>query len=569
MPSIFVFLLSINISYLSCSLAPSHLIHKRTLGGTAGAEAVDKSRHVRFSKTMLTQDPYCIHNVEVDELPNLKKAYDEVTRSKEPNHFQREGLSNSVNTLRSNLTPPSKRRAPRPAAAPSAETLHYGKEKSSPSNPLNHKLKSMLARIRKSIGNKASRLFSNISVFFQRPRSGRHSRKAPATRPFDHPVKKTGLHHHLLTRENLDPEVDKFIDGISSVKNNSPKNIAQGKRQNSINISNNLKKNFQEPVAMHGESYIKEQVHKVFEEFHKALEYEERIIENLKSHSEAIAKQTSNILLGTDVSDDGAIRRLAKKISAYRSKILLKDQKAIQSFLPVEQKYLSRLLGFFGPNNIFFPYIDEIFETRYYTGAMDSDLYDERKFLQEIEGVQGELSKLVHFNQEVQLLSRGKTHLQEFYPDPAIKASILVWESKLITLFGGRDQFISLLNDIESWDLYRGFMHELKNPKSETGYLLQLLEPWGYFRQYLKIHQEDQPYIGFYKSMNHHSVNASKIIRNHMYISARFRKVEHDLEKIFQPDGLKAFIISLNKGQQNITSRKERLRHWLLGMWNK
>ncbi|KAA1123619.1 hypothetical protein PGTUg99_021229 [Puccinia graminis f. sp. tritici] len=241
---------------------------------------------------------------------------------------------------------------------------------------------------------------------------------------------------------------------------------------------------------------------------------------------------------------------LGKKLATENSKILAKDQKIIKSYLPEDQKYLSGLLGFFGPKNVLSPHIQALFQERVQFRDWNfGEFVDAGPFVQKVEQVQEKLAEMARFRR-VAYLAKTEGHPFDKQPPPELMVQITEIESQLVTTFGGRDKFVNALNMIKESDIHKGFMHELNNPRSLTGHHLQFLEPWGYYHKSSEIPvgelnlkrlgvTEDMDSI---KTIDGQSAIALGIIQNRLEFTAKAQKGVEKIEEFLTPEGLQSFL---------------------------
>jgi hypothetical protein len=129
----------------------------------------------------------------------------------------------------------------------------------------------------------------------------------------------------------------------------------------------------------------------------------------------------------------------------------------IQSYLPKDQKYLSKLLGFFGPDNVFLPHIKDAIKKRYYPGNFRLVPEPQDSFLQGLEGIQTKLSELITFKQDTELAKAKQLNFPR-HPDTT---ELLRLEESFAAKFGGRDKVKGALKKIKNWDLYKSLMKKL------------------------------------------------------------------------------------------------------------
>ncbi|KAA1069077.1 hypothetical protein PGT21_010971 [Puccinia graminis f. sp. tritici] len=245
-------------------------------------------------------------------------------------------------------------------------------------------------------------------------------------------------------------------------------------------------------------------------------------------------------------------------MAAYKAEMLLKDQKSIQSYLPNDQEYLSELLGFFGPENVFLPHIKDAIKKRYYPGKFRLLPDPHVGFLQGLEGIQKKLSDLIKFKQEAELAKAKKIKFQK-HPDIT---ELIRLEQNFAAKFGGRDEVKGALNNIKNWDLYISFMKKLNSPKTMTDHQLQFLEPWGYSRQYQKTPAKNQPYTRFgiirsqsedhLKIIEDQAPFISIMVQEKLEFAAGLTTVEENLKEILTPAGMEQLKTILKRDIPNI-----------------
>ncbi|KNZ59693.1 hypothetical protein VP01_167g7 [Puccinia sorghi] len=403
-------------------------------------------------------------------------------------------------------------------------------------------IKKAEAAVTRPEDRKLSNTVAKLMEFLRRPRSMKpfNSKKYYKSHiigpgPFDIPImQERNLLHPLVGMENRDRVVDNFIKEFKMTSTRiEPKAGPEG----TLNFLKN--KSFKQPSTnvLKNHQQIEKQLRTTLE----------------KDGAEQIQKMTRMIqqVLGESTSTGAsAIPNLVKKISAYKSKMLLRDQTKIISYLPEDQRYLTRLIGFFGPKNVLVPVVDEAIQRGHFTREAKWFSKRPNDFIPQLENIQKELGKLVGYNQELELgAARGA-------PDPKIMATINKLESRLIADLGGRDQLKYALKDIESWDIHKGLMQEMNNPKSTHSLLLQLIEPWGYLRQYKKIPLKQQPYKEFGVIHTTEKANlklldtkaapfALNLIQAQLDTAAKLRRVEQNINDVLTEEALMALTNSL------------------------
>ncbi|KAA1123621.1 hypothetical protein PGTUg99_021322 [Puccinia graminis f. sp. tritici] len=366
----------------------------------------------------------------------------------------------------------------------------------------------------------------------------------------DLPIKQTDLYWPLVDKENINSEANEFFGLIFKDQ------TVLGENQKYIQES--LKEYLGEQfTAKQAEQHVKIVLQRQLEEWHLLLKHNFNIKKPIAAGTNRIANNIQPILLPMKIGSDPIIK-LGKKMAAYKAEMLLKDQKSIQSYLTKDQEYLSELLGFFGPENVFLPHIKDAIKKRYYPGKFRLVPDPPDSFLQGLERIQKKLSDLIKLTQEAELAKAKKIKFQK-HPDIT---ELIRLEQNFAAKFGGRDEVKGALNNIKNWDLYISFMKKLNSPKTMTDHQLQFLEPWGYSRQYQKTPAKNQPYkrFGIIRSQSEDHLKIiedqapfiSIMVQEKLKFAAGLTTVEENLKEILTPEGMEQLKTILKKDIPNI-----------------
>ncbi|PLW58548.1 hypothetical protein PCANC_00180 [Puccinia coronata f. sp. avenae] len=410
----------------------------------------------------------------------------------------------------------------------------------------------IFARLSKIASNKVSSLVSKIR-FRRRPTSIKPTQISPSMThtlaitdpgPFDIPIKKeTYLYELLREKGNLDDEIANYWKSHHQYTHHFQPDAHKMKVGD---VEDKMKENFKVlgqilKDAVGEEKSIDEEVGTITKGLHLSL------ADKYDSQSEAMAS-------------------LAGMISAYKFKMLTKDQICIKSYLSAEQEYLTRLIGLFGPKNVLSPYVEEDLKTEQSRTMFPLIYYQPTSFFQQVEAIQKELEKLVGLNQDPEFAKLMPSYFQILLESSLEAIGRL--ERELIYKFGKREAIIVVFEYIEKLDIHQGFMREMNDPSSTHGLLIQLVEPWGYLRQYSKIPLKELPHEDFgilddgkqilRKQLDERvAPYALTVIKWQLRHAKRVREAQNEIYRILSPEGLKDFAKKLKKERLINTDRVE------------
>ncbi|PLW18843.1 hypothetical protein PCANC_06627 [Puccinia coronata f. sp. avenae] len=324
--------------------------------------------------------------------------------------------------------------------------------------------------------------------------------------------KQTYLYEPLAEHGNLDLEIDLYF------------------RNPHLEMIKNFKYSF---VSRGIQNHMKQELQRVFGDFGLTLQSQAKAEKSLQPEIEQLGTFLQKSLTNKYDSSSDAMKNLAERLSAYKSERLLKDQESIASYLPEEQRYLSRLVV----SN------------------------DPAEFVKQVGVIQKQLAKMVEYKQDAELATAMGSSWQKF-PDSSVQ-EIRRLEDQMIANFGGRENIKSVLHHIEQSDIHKGFMREMNDPASENGALIQMIEPWGYLWKYQKIPHKQLPYKEFGMKEDGQSLKKLKeklspfahdVIKTRLRDAASVRaaemRAEDKLNEIMTPQGIQDFASSLQKSYQ-------------------
>jgi hypothetical protein len=133
--------------------------------------------------------------------------------------------------------------------------------------------------------------------------------------------------------------------------------------------------------------------------------------------------------------------------------------------LPRKQKYLARVLGFLGPNNVLAPHVAVAFKEKLSDKKLEwNKEITKDSFVQHLQLIQVKLAQIARV---VRMASSSKSsNSKESFSRHLSDQSIIrltKLEHVLIDAFDGRSKFNQALNMIENLDFYQNFMQELKS----------------------------------------------------------------------------------------------------------
>lgn len=472
-------------------------------------------------------------------------------------HSQEDGMNvrnpnkaQTAATRSEKLDPP--RRAPSNTdPAPSEGILQE------PIGPPNPSADNVLVRFWKAVSQKLSDAVARLKEFLRRPRSKKpiyseNYRPSDITGsgPFDIPIKQeTNPLHPLVETGNRDQFFKEFkrrsnrfqrmeTPGIIQrfLRKTPPKQSADIIFKNHQSVEKELRSQLQQLDAL--------------------LKEESRLEESIAKGVKFLTSEIRDMLPKSTRMGASAIPNLVEKISDYKSTVLLNDQTRIKLYLPEDQEYLVRLIGFLGPKNVLAPMVHDAIQRSHLMGEAKWLSENPKDFIPKLEGIQKELGKLIAFNQEIELkAAKGTPMSLKDEPDPKIMATIKKIENQLIEDLGGREKLKIALDDIESWDIHKGLMKKMKDKSSVHGLLLQLIEPWGYMRRYEKIPENKLPYNEWGVEVKNLQLldarakhYALEVIQEQLKTAAGLRRVERNIHDILIPrNWFKDFPHSSNK----------------------
>ncbi|PLW31175.1 hypothetical protein PCASD_22954 [Puccinia coronata f. sp. avenae] len=279
----------------------------------------------------------------------------------------------------------------------------------------------------------------------------------------------------------------------------------------------------------------------------------------MKPLDDHILNRIQNIFLdGKHIPDSfEAFGAFAKKMGAYKSQSLVRDREILRKVIPNrKQKYLFRFLGFLGPGNVLSPQIRAAFVEKLASTALVLNKDRGGKdFVENLELIQAGLADLARLYRENPDPLKTYPHIAKEH-EVAVKF-IAKHEAKLVSVFGSRDELKRALDTIEDMDFYKGFMLELKDPRSLGGFELQLLEPWGYLHGYYDIENRDVIYQLFgiekdytsLKTIEEMGDHALENIQKTLQYFREAREEEKKIMNILSPEGLQNLVDFLKEGK--------------------
>jgi hypothetical protein len=133
----------------------------------------------------------------------------------------------------------------------------------------------------------------------------------------------------------------------------------------------------------------------------------------------------------------------------------------LRKSLPKHQKYLSRVFGFVGPENVLEPWLQAALEEKIQSGEFQF-FRNPAGFLSELKLIQTDLADLARFHRNSPIV-HIKTHPEPSGLDQKAISKIVKHEYQLIKLFGGRDKLKRALDNLEDMNFHKIFMQELKS----------------------------------------------------------------------------------------------------------